>query len=93
MTKFNLKYLAIFILTTFILLSNIAKADYPNTSIGVIDLNKILSESKAALTASEQIEKIAKEISMGFKGSEYTIFFFLSKEPKAKLFIAPAAIS
>ena len=34
-----------------------AFADYPNTSIGVIDINKILSESKAAISASEQIEK------------------------------------
>lgn len=39
-----------------------AHADYPNTSIGVVDINIILSDSKAAKDAAKQIEKIAKEI-------------------------------
>ncbi len=48
-------------------------ADYPNTSIGVIDLNKILSESDAAIMASKQIEKIASEIEVEINESDEAI--------------------
>ena len=37
-------------------------AEYPNTSIGVIDINKILSDADAAIAAAKQIEDIAIEI-------------------------------
>ena len=39
-----------------------SKADYPSTSIGVIDLNYILSESNAAKDAAKKIEEIALKI-------------------------------
>ena len=39
-----------------------AKSDYPVTSIGVIDINLILAESKAAKKAAEEIEEIAIQI-------------------------------
>jgi Skp family chaperone for outer membrane proteins len=53
MKKFNL----IFIIIT--LFTSISLADkYPNTSIGIIDINKVLTESKAAKDATKQIEKI-----------------------------------
>tara|TARA_B100001093_G_scaffold438189_1_gene437445 strand:+ start:5088 stop:5627 length:540 start_codon:yes stop_codon:yes gene_type:complete len=56
MKKFN------FILLILLLLSSNLFADqYPNTSIGIIDLNKILTESKAAVDASKQIEIIKKK--------------------------------
>ena len=50
--------------TGFLILLNLLNytlvyADYPETIIGVIDLNFILSDSKAAKDAAEQIEKIA----------------------------------
>ena len=48
-------------------------ADYPNTSIGVIDLNKILSDADAAVTAAEQIEEIAIEIENEIKLSDEEI--------------------
>ena len=48
-------------------------ADYPNTSIGVIDLNKILSDADAAINAAEQIEEIAKEIENEIKLSDEEI--------------------
>ena len=57
----------IFVIPSFTL------ADYPNTSIGVIDINKILSESKAAISASEQIEKIAIDIEDEIKKSDEAI--------------------
>tara|TARA_X000000950_G_scaffold243121_1_gene297964 strand:- start:429 stop:908 length:480 start_codon:yes stop_codon:yes gene_type:complete len=48
-------------------------ADYPNTSIGVIDINKILAEAKAAVVAAEEIEKIAIEIENEIKLSDEEI--------------------
>tara|TARA_A100001011_G_scaffold199989_1_gene208293 strand:+ start:5012 stop:5491 length:480 start_codon:yes stop_codon:yes gene_type:complete len=48
-------------------------ADYPNTSIGVIDINKILSESDAAITAAKEIEEIAIEIENEIKLSDEEI--------------------
>ena len=48
-------------------------ADYPNTSIGVIDINKILAEANAAVEAAEEIEKIAVEIENEIKLSDEEI--------------------
>ena len=48
-------------------------ADYPNTSIGVIDINKILAEANAAVEAAEEIEKIAIEIENEIKASDEEI--------------------
>ena len=48
-------------------------ADYPNTSIGVIDINKILSDADAAITAAKQIEEIAIEIENEIKLSDEEI--------------------
>ena len=39
-----------------------AYADFPQTTVGVIDINYILAESKAAKDAAEKIEKIAQKI-------------------------------
>ena len=56
MNKFYIIFLTLF------LCSNISIADqYPNTSIGIIDINKVLTESKAAVDAAKQIEKIQKK--------------------------------
>ena len=48
-------------------------AEYPNTSIGVIDINKILSDADAAKTAAKQIEDIAIEIENEIKLSDEEI--------------------
>ena len=48
-------------------------ADYPNTSIGVIDINKILADANAAVKAAEEIEKIAIEIEKEIKSSDEEI--------------------
>ena len=65
------------ILITFIVsslfLSTVSFADYPTTSIGVIDLNRILAESDAALEASEKIEKIAMDIESEIKNDDEKI--------------------
>tara|TARA_B100001093_G_scaffold488777_1_gene526301 strand:+ start:2637 stop:3176 length:540 start_codon:yes stop_codon:yes gene_type:complete len=52
----------IFTLLVFIFTNSFLYADqYPNTSIGIIDINKVLTESKAAIDATKQIEKIQKK--------------------------------
>ena len=57
--KTNKLITLIFLFFTF---PSFAYSDYPNTSIGVIDLNFILSEASAAKDAANQIEEIAKVI-------------------------------
>ncbi len=64
-----IKKLLILIISIFIIPSFVM-ADYPNTSIGVIDLNKILSDADAAITAAEEIEEIAIEIENEIKLSD-----------------------
>ncbi len=52
--------LCIFILlASIITFTSVVNAEYPNTSIAIIDINLILSEAKAAKKVSEEIEKIA----------------------------------
>ena len=48
-------------------------AEYPETIIGVIDLNFILSESKAAIDAAEQIENIALKIEEEIKETDQSL--------------------
>ena len=67
--KYQIKYLILL----FFLIPITSWADYPNTSIGVIDLNKILAEADAAIMASKQIEKIATEIEIEIKDSDEAI--------------------
>ena len=64
-----IKKILISIITIFIA-PTVLMADYPNTSIGVIELNKILSDADAAINAAEQIEEIAIEIENEVKLSD-----------------------
>ena len=66
-------------------------ADYPNTSIGVIDLNKILSVSDAAVMASEQIEKIAIDIEAEIKESDDEIINEQNALIESQAVMAPEA--
>ena len=61
------------IIISILIFPSTLMADYPNTSIGVIDLNKILSDADAAINAAEQIEEIAKEIENEIKLSDEEI--------------------
>ena len=67
-----IKKLLILIISICIIPS-LLMADYPNTSIGVIDINKILAEANAAVEAAEEIEKIAIEIENEIKLSDEEI--------------------
>ena len=52
---------------------SISADDYPLTSIGTIDLNYILTNSKASIDASKQIEKIQTKIEEELKTLEEEI--------------------
>ena len=67
-----IKKLLILIISIFIIPSTLM-ADYPNTSIGVIDINKILSDADVAISAAEKIEEIAIEIENEIKSSDEEI--------------------
>ena len=66
-------------------------ADYPNTSIGVIDINKILLESDAAIIAAEQIEEIAIEIENEIKLSDDEIIKEQNSLIESQSIMAPEA--
>ena len=66
-------------------------ADYPNTSIGVIDINKILSDADAATTAAEQIEEIAIEIENEIKLSDEEIIKEQNMLIESQSIMAPEA--
>ena len=61
------------VITSIFIIPSASMADYPNTSIGVIDLNKILSDADAAISAAEQIEEIAIDIENEIKLSDEEI--------------------
>ena len=52
-----------YLLTIFLILTcfNVHAETYPNTSIAIVDLNLILSESKAAKAATKDFEQIQKD--------------------------------
>ena len=85
-----LKNLLIFI--AFLATSVILNADnYPNTSIAVLDLNRVLVEAKAAENAAEEIEKISKDIEIELKDSEENLVKEQNKLIEAQTIMAPEA--
>ena len=62
--------ISILIILFFLISTLGVKSDFPITSLGVIDLNLILAESKAAKKASEEIEQVALKIEEDIKKSE-----------------------
>ena len=61
------------LITSICIIPTVLMADYPNTSIGVIDINKILADANAAVKAAEEIEEIAIEIENEIKSSDEEI--------------------
>ena len=59
---FNIYNFIAAIIFLFIFTNSTIADTYPNTSIGVLDLNKVLLDAKAAKRAAEEIDKIAQEI-------------------------------
>ena len=90
--KLNFKYKYIFVLT---LLSQLflspLYAQYPDTNVGVIDLNYILSESDAAVDAAKQIEDIAKKIEEEIKNTDQGLIDEQNELIESQQIMAPAA--
>ena len=67
-----------------------ALADLPTAKIGVIDLNYILSESKAAKDGAEQIEKIAIQIEEEIKVTDQSMIDEQNELAESQMIMAPA---
>ena len=90
--KLNFKYKYIFVLIFLSkLLISPVYAQYPDTNIGVVDLNYILSESDAAVDAAKQIEDIAKKIEEEIKNTDQNLIDEQNKLIESQQIMAPAA--
>ena len=90
--KFNFKYKYIFVLTLLSqLLVSPLYAQYPDTNVGVVDLNYILSESDAAVDAAKQIEDIAKQIEDEIKNTDQSLIDEQNELIESQQIMAPAA--
>ena len=88
----NKKILAIVFASFFFFnLNSIAETNYPNTSIAIVDLNLILSESKAAKNATKQFEEIQKLIEDEIIASDKKMLDERNKLIEQQSVIAPEA--
>ena len=85
-----IKKLLILIISISIIPS-LLMAEYPNTSIGVIDINRILSDADAAVNATKQIEKIAIDIENEIKLSDEQIIKEQNSLIESQSIMAPEA--
>tara|TARA_Y100000816_G_C26016354_1_gene531549 strand:- start:314 stop:865 length:552 start_codon:yes stop_codon:yes gene_type:complete len=79
---YSIIFLIFFLLNAF--------ADLPTAKIGVIDLNYILSESKAAKDGAEQIEKIAIQIEEEIKVTDQSMIDEQNELAESQMIMAPA---
>ena len=79
------------LLLLFQLFNTSLLADYPETIVGVIDLNYILAESKAAKDAAEKIEKIALDIEEEIKKTDQDLIDEQNELLESQQIMAPAA--
>ena len=86
------KPLIILFFIIYVNLSSSTIADkYPNTSIGVLDLNMILLEANAAKDAAEEIDKIAQDIEQELIKSDESMINEQNKLIEAQSIMAPEA--
>ena len=86
MNKYNFLLILLIFFST-----NLFADQYPNTSIGIIDINKVLTESKAAIDATKQIEKIQKESEEESKNEDEQIIKEREKLIEQQSVMAPEA--
>jgi len=86
MNIFNYTILILLLIST-----NLFADQYPNTSIGIIDINKVLTESKAAVDATKQIEKIQKKSEQDSKNEDELIIKEREKLIEQQSVMAPEA--
>ena len=84
------------ILTSFLIacvfsFNSIAETTYPNTSIAIVDLNLILTESKAAKNATKQFEAIQKSTEDDIVASDKKMLEERNKLIEQQSVIAPEA--
>ncbi len=92
MKKNHFKRLCLLILATFLVSGTFAYSnEYPNTSIGVLDLNLVLIDAKAAVKAAEEIDKIAKDIESEIRVSDENMVSEQNKLIEAQSIMAPEA--
>ena len=92
MIKKNKKIYVIAILILTLSTSGIyANEGYPNTSIAIVDLNLILSDSKAAKNATKQFEEIQKDIENEIIASDKKMLEERNKLIEQQSVIAPEA--
>ena len=88
----NKKITAIAFTLVFLLSFNsIAETNYPNTSIAIVDLNLILSDSKAAKNATKQFEEIQKSTEDKIVASDKKMLDERNKLIEQQSVIAPEA--
>ena len=85
------KYLYIILIVSIVLPSISIADNYPNTSIGVLDLNKVLLDAKAAKNAADEIDKIAKGIEEQLLISDENMIDEQNKLIEAQSIMAPEA--
>ena len=88
------KLIKTFYLFVFILVlteMNVNADTYPNTSIAIVDLNLILSESKAAKGATKDFEKIQKETESKIVETDKSMLEERNKLIEQQSVIAPEA--
>ena len=83
------KYIIIFFIFTQLSFTS-SHADYPETIVGVVDLNYILSEAKAAKDAAKQIEEIAIKIEKEISDSDQTLLDEQNELVESQQIMAPA---
>ena len=81
------------IYTIFIILNltSISFAEFPSSIVGVIDLNYILSEAKAAKAAAIKIEEIAIQIEKEIQESDQNLIDEQNKLIESQAVMAPEA--
>ena len=90
--KFNFKYKYILVLSLLTqLYFGPLYAQYPDTNLGVVDLNYILSESDAAVDAANQIENKAKQIEEEIKNTDQSLIDEQNELIESQQIMAPAA--
>ena len=92
MNKLNKKICTILLLTLNLISFNVlANENYPNTSIAIVDLNLILSDSKAAKNATKQFETIQKNTEDEIIASDKEMLEERNKLIEQQSVIAPEA--
>lgn len=89
--KINKIYTIAILILTLSASSIFANENYPNTSIAIVDLNLILTDSKAAKNATKQFEEIQKNIEDEIIASDKKMLEERNKLIEQQSVIAPEA--